>query len=116
MKIILSVLFACAVLVSTAGNTDVKKSESKSVESVSTVVFSGKIVDSESKESLAGVRVSLANSNMVVFTDFDGNFKIEIPTEEVVEKEIKVSYISYEETLVIINGENKKTIELTQVQ
>ncbi len=115
MKIILSVLFACAVLVSTAGNTEESKSEAKSAESTSTIVFSGKIVDAGSQESLAGVKVSLANSNLVVFTDFEGNFKIEIPAKEMTEKEIKVSYISYEETTVIINGENEQVIEINQV-
>lgn len=113
MKTLITVLFLSLTIISTAGNTNKDKLNDKTTAEKS-VLINGKIIDSVSKESLAGVKISVANANIVVFTDFDGNFNIELPTNEI-GNEIRVSYISYEETTVRIVNENDKLIEISQV-
>ncbi len=115
MKTILSVLFVCSVLISTAGNAVENKVESNTTESSSIMIFSGTIVDAGSKESLAGVKVSVSSTGVVAFTNLEGKFNVELPANSK-ERVIKVSYISYEETTVEINGENEQLIEINQVQ
>lgn len=65
--------------------------------------ISGKIVDHLTGENLAGVKITLLNSDIVSYTDFDGNFIIDIPSNQS-QTLIQISYISYETT--VLNVEN----------
>jgi hypothetical protein len=71
-------------------------------------VISGQIIDAQTKEGLAGVKVFVEGTSTFTFTDFDGNFtfpamgsqKIKISTEY-------VSYYTSEKELEV--GKKKKT-------
>lgn len=72
--------------------------------------ISGKVVDN--KESLTGVKVMLDNKEIIVYTDFEGNFTIENVLEG--SHTISLSLITYDNKEIIFNPKNDKslTIEL----
>jgi hypothetical protein len=80
-KIITSALVLLFVLFSISSFANDDKSTTLSVQ--------GKVIDKNTGEALAGVSVIV--SGQEVFTDFDGNFNINISLDESVE----VSFISY---------------------
>ncbi|MEO5642663.1 MAG: carboxypeptidase-like regulatory domain-containing protein [Bacteroidia bacterium] len=60
---------------------------------------SGTVVDKENKETLAGVAVHVKGTDIVAYTDFDGNFFIpELPAGTY---ELEFHYITYTSSLVI---------------
>lgn len=83
MKKTLLTLFVVTVFASAfATVSDKSENKGKTTElSVSSAVISvsitGKVIDLNSGEALAGVEVAIEGSSKKVHTDFDGNFKIE---------------------------------------
>jgi len=64
----------------------------------SQVSFTGKVLDSKSGESLAGVEVSIQNTNLKTYTDLDGNFTFKnLPAGTY---DIILSMISYNKSLL----------------
>jgi hypothetical protein len=62
-----------------AGNDlPTKKDKSNASKETKAVVaaVTGNVTDSQTNESLAGVAIEIEGTNMVVYTDFDGNFVI----------------------------------------
>jgi hypothetical protein len=114
MKALFLIIFLSSVIICTAGNTKKEKLANNPSTEQTAIIINGKIVDSGSQENLVGVKVSIANTNLVAFTDFEGKFSFEIPAN-LQESEIKVSYISYEETTVKLNGKDDTLIELNQI-
>jgi hypothetical protein len=110
MKQLLSILFILTAVVCFANNNVVKNESSTELSYFS---FNGKVVDSESKESLAGVMISV--SDYKVYTDLDGNFELEIPYD-LSDDSIKISYISYEEVELSVKTNKIQTIEIKQIQ
>ena len=49
-----------------------------------TIILSGKIIDTNNNEYLAGVKIACANCQKAVYSDLDGRFFIylEVPTDE----------------------------------
>ncbi len=81
-KSLLTITFIAVVVfafASSKGNSENggKSSEATSIPAVSSVSISGKVIDFNSGESLAGVEVAIVGSTQKVHTDFDGNFTIE---------------------------------------
>ena len=117
MKTLFSVLFVAVALSVSAGNSK-KAAESKtstvSTSIASTARISGSIIDSESKERLVGVRVIIDDTDIVSYTDFDGNFSIQLPDNQD-NKKVKVSYISYKETEVSIHSNVNNIIEMSPI-
>jgi hypothetical protein len=64
----------------------------------------GKVVDLTTGESLAGVKVTVDGTEMVAFTDFDGNFKFS--NINLKEAKLCASFISYEKASMEINNLN----------
>jgi hypothetical protein len=60
---------------------------------------SGKVTDHLTGENLAGVKIMLLNSDVVSYTDFEGNFVLDVPASHTTGM-IQISYISYETTLI----------------
>lgn len=60
--------------------------------------ISGKVFDNQTGESLAGVVISVENTDIQVYTDLDGNFEIKqiVPGTY----NLVVSYISYKSSLI----------------
>lgn len=75
-----------------------------------TISYSGKVVDQQTGEALAGVKLSLENGQETIYSDLDGNFQI---TDLKAGKyKIKTSFISYEDQEVILNTREDKTQEM----
>jgi hypothetical protein len=66
------------------------------------LTLSGKVYDSQTGELLAGVRISVPETNLQAYTDFDGVFHLTIPSN--LEHQIlNVNFISYEPTVVLFS-------------
>ncbi len=115
MKSLLSVVFVFAVLFASAGNINELKKDgnNKSAESTN-ITISGKIVDSMSKEALVGVKISIENSDVTVYTDFEGNFQFSVPQSTSLNN-LKVSYISYEEKTLNLSSVETNEIEINPI-
>lgn len=95
-----------------AAKEDAKK---ESAETSTTMVstIKGKVVDKSTGEALAGVSVKL-DENTVVYTDFEGNFSINLTQPKA---KICVSLISYATTEVEVKkSSNQVKIELSSVE
>jgi len=69
------------------------------------IKISGKVIDKNTGEPLTGVKVSYSASQTAVYTDFDGEFTIDVIVKN--NAEITVSMISYEmETIKLEKAEN----------
>ena len=70
--------------------------------------ISGKVFDSN--ESLTGVKVMLDGKEIIVYTDFDGNFTLEnvLPGEHTV----SFSLITYNNKEIKFNPANNNTLEI----
>lgn len=95
-----------------AGNDNEKTPEAAS--KTQTCSISGKIVDTATGEALAGVKVSLAGTNLITYTNLDGNFSYAglMPGNY----NIETSYISYESTTfrdVVLQPEKENTLKMT---
>ena len=83
MKKALLTLFVVTVFASAfATVSDKSENKGKTTElsvssAVTSVSITGKVIDLNSGEALAGVEVAIEGSSKKVHTDFDGNFKIE---------------------------------------
>jgi hypothetical protein len=88
----LFIVIVLAVAVLNVYATDVKSKTSK------TTCVSGKVTDKITGEALAGVKIQIAGYNKTVYTDFEGNFKLDFSGEG--NQTIKASYISYEENII----------------
>ncbi|NOU61557.1 carboxypeptidase-like regulatory domain-containing protein [Marinifilum caeruleilacunae] len=91
-------------VVTPEGDREVEKAELVGIETTS---LSGVVLDNETGEALVGVAIRFEGSNETVYTDFDGNFKI----ENVVPGKYNVlsSYISYTDNKmkeVNVSGKN----------
>jgi hypothetical protein len=115
MKILFTVLFMSLVIAVFADNEDPKQNSDSKSETSKTVVVNGKIIDSVSKENLVGVKVNIGETGIVTYTDFNGNFSISIPNN-MVNNELRVSYISYQETTVDVINNNNSIIEIKPVK
>jgi len=94
------ILIFIASLVFSANN--VKEKEEKTT----TKSISGKVVDRLTGENLAGVKIEITNTDIVVYSDFEGNFTIAIPSNNEV-AEVNISYISYENTKLNLSSLNE---------
>jgi hypothetical protein len=77
--------------------------------STKTFNFSGKVVESISGETLAGVEIEILNTGNSVYTDFDGNFEIEglILNQEYT---LHIKYVSYKKKIIRINNKEQDQI------
>ncbi len=115
MKSLLSLVFVFAVLFAGAENVTGLKKDGNNVSTESAnVTISGKIVDSMSKEALAGVKISIENSDITVYTDLEGNFQFSLP-QSASSNNLKVSYISYEEKTLNLSDVEKNEIEINPI-
>lgn len=105
-QLILTLSILAATFSSIAGNAKTNSEE------MNLISLQGKVVDADSKESLAGVLISI--NDYKVYTDLDGFFNVEVPYY-MLDENLKVSYISYEATEISTSKEEIETIEIKQV-
>jgi len=105
--LVLSLLFVVAAF---ATETENEKNSPEST-MISTKIY-GKVLDKLTGETLAGVKISLNDSESYVYTDFDGNF--ELTNVKPGKIEISASYISYKEKVEALNIDlnSNNTIEV----
>lgn len=113
MKTIISILTVSLLTINAmAGIDDTKKGNAES-SSHAFMVVKGKVVDKSTGEALAGVSVKL-DDRTVAYTDFDGNFTVELTQPSA---KISASLISYATAELEIKNQNKSiTIELNSVE
>ena len=102
---LLILIFAFIFTISASNETGKEKAAAKSV-------ISGTITDKLTGEPLAGVEVKLMDSDLKIYTDFDGKFEMKdvIPGAQA----IVVSYISYQDIIENVHTEagNTATINI----
>ncbi len=106
----LFILLSILVIGINSNATDIKSKKTN------TTFISGKVTDINTGEALVGVKIQISGNNNTVYTDFDGNFKLDV--SDAGNYNLKTSYISYkEDTLTDIkietNSENKVSVKLT---
>ncbi len=72
------------------------------------ITLKGKVIDAKNQSVLIGAKITFGDSNIVAYTDPDGNFDIDVPTEKL--KEIKIEYISYVTTVFSCNQETGEIV------
>jgi hypothetical protein len=103
------ILFTAFILLATSIFTVKAGNDDKKAEGTATKTFSGRVVDQATGESLAGVKLSIEGNNEVIYTDLDGNFSI---TGNASGSILKVSYISYQTSLVKDLENNNQTLQI----
>lgn len=72
--------------------------------------LSGQVIDQNTNESLAGVRVEIQGTDLVAYTDFDGNFRFEnLNNPDLV---ICFSYTSYQEHTISVKADRLNTLQV----
>ncbi len=98
-KLSLILVVLSLALVSFAENGDDKNNKNTKSESSTTTQgsISGKVIDQTTGEALAGVKVVLAGTQMVAYTDFDGNFVFQSVQNG--KYSLEVNFISYKQSV-----------------
>ncbi|MDD3875589.1 MAG: carboxypeptidase-like regulatory domain-containing protein [Bacteroidales bacterium] len=106
--ILILALFSSTLLFSENKNDKNEKESTKQV--------SGKVTDRLTGENLAGVKIEIPGTDIITYTDFEGNFVLSVSAQNA-ESEISISFISYESTIVNMNNfsEDHPEIELLPV-
>ena len=102
-KALFTLLLISVVSLSFANNNENAANKAKSTEAtvakpVASAAISGKVIDLNSGEALAGVEVAIEGSSRKVHTDLDGNFRID--NLQPGEYNVIASYISYNKSLI----------------
>lgn len=74
------------------------------------VKITGQVVDQLTGETLAGVKISINETNEIIYTDFDGEFQVQCDLSQ--KPEISASMISYEGKSIRVEGIDKLKISL----
>ena len=109
MKKLVSVLFVLMLSVSLFANID---------GDVKTTKITGKVIDKITGEALVGVCVKIENTELSVYTDFDGNF--EIKGLKPGNYNFTTNYISYSKSYhsnvnIDFDSPNKLTVKLSSI-
>lgn len=108
------VLLAVVILLIGSVTYCVEKENPSASESKSTTSVSGKVVDKESGESLAGVTIKFSGISKVVYTDLEGNFEITDLVPGIYDLEVEL--ISYKQSnnkvKLDMSAENNIRVEL----
>ncbi len=108
---VLSLLFGISF--TSSATIDETKKEEKSANAV-TCSLQGKIMDELTGEALAGVKVKVCGTDLVTYTDFEGNFTYENLAPG--KYNLETSFISYEQTTlknIDLNPEKDHTLKVT---
>lgn len=73
-------------------------------------LITGYVIDSETKEPITGAKVEVLGTENVTYTDFDGIYNVECLNDTT---KIKLSFISYKDTVVTVKDLREGEVELT---
>jgi hypothetical protein len=96
-KFLNTIAFISFIGIALAGNLPEVSSDPSS-DSFKAVTLSGSVVDFNSGEALTGVEVKIEGTNLVTYTDFDGNFEFDKVAPG--NYNLIASFISYSNSLV----------------
>jgi len=102
------VAFLSAIMVLHVHASDSKKNSAIN-ESRSSVI-SGRVIDKLTGEALAGVEIKLMDTDLKIYTDFDGNFEIRNINPGA--HALLVDYISYKNLVENVHAEKNNTTEV----
>ena len=108
MKKLLSILAIVTLLTGTAFADN--KVENENTKKAPTTTIKGIVLDMKSGETLAGVKVVIAELNMEVYTDLDGNFEFENVVKDIYHLESEM--ISYEKKKLKVNANTTDNIKI----
>jgi hypothetical protein len=91
-----------------AGNGDGDKKSN-----LATTSISGKVTDFKTGETLTGVCIRIENTNIEVFSDFDGNF--EIKNLKPGNYNLVTSYVSYKSSSINVATQSKTDFKLEAI-
>jgi len=94
----ITLLFSLMVLFANFIIAENNKDSKETTTSTQSASIKGKIIDKSTGEPLTGALVKIENTNLEVYTDFDGNFSFQNITPGVFN--LKVSLVSYKENLL----------------
>ena len=83
-------------------------SNAKNASTIKATTIEGKVVDKNTNETLAGVKIIFDGQK--IYTDLDGNFTISNVSSD--KMQLKASLISYEEQTVEINPQQDGTLQI----
>lgn len=101
--------FIGILLVLVGFSTIAKEKETKTIDtenSAAATILTGSVADNNSGESLVGVEVKLAGTDLKTYTDFDGNFSFN--NVKPGEYKLIANYISYQKKTKILNVSSQK--------
>ncbi len=115
MKKAILVLFGLLVFASNSSFASTEDKKDKQTEATAEAISSfstltGKVIDKTTGEGLAGVSVKVEGTNIEVFTDFEGNFRLSNLSSDACQ--VSASYISYEKETIGLNPNAKKELIL----
>ncbi|MBN2746251.1 MAG: carboxypeptidase-like regulatory domain-containing protein [Bacteroidales bacterium] len=113
-NILLAFVFVFAISTVIADNVEKNNPSETSSSAAATATVSGNVVDFESGESLAGAEVTIEGTNIVTYTDLDGNFVFE--NLKAGNYTMTIRYISYKNSLVENMSVSTSTQNTVQVQ
>ena len=96
-----------------AVNAKEEEKGANKTENTTALVVSGTVADEKSGESLVGVEVNIAGTDMKTYTDLDGNFTFK--NVKPGEYKVVTNYISYQKKTEVLNvtaNDNKLQIKL----
>jgi len=102
------VAFLSAIMAFNVHASDSKKNSAIN-ESRSSVI-SGRVIDKLTGEALAGVEIKLMDTDLKIYTDFDGNFEIRNINPGA--HALLVDYISYQNLVENVHAEKNNTTEV----
>jgi uncharacterized membrane protein len=112
LLIALVLMFGITTAFADNGNKEVPSENSTNASSATTAV-TGKVIDFQSGESLVGAEVKIEGTDVVAYTDLDGNFVF--PNLKAGTYSIVISYISYKNSLVenmVVKTTSENTVEV----
>ena len=111
MKKIFVLIIICAFGVHVMATNDKPvKIEKESINNMNTASINGIVLDKLTGEPLVGAEVNVIGSDVKVYTDFEGKFKLN--NMEAGAHAIKVGLISYQQSVENVSAEQQNTNEL----
>lgn len=107
-KLFITALITLTVLFS--ANAAIDKDGESELATTATTTINGKVIDVKTGEALTGAKVMLEDLGVATYTDFDGNFQIEVKPGTY---KIKSKLVSYSDFVKEVNtGSGELTIEM----
>lgn len=111
MKKLVSIISVVLIMAGTSFATNVKSNDKENAKSSSmTTSINGSVIDKNTGEALAGVKIILNELNQAVYTDFEGNFEFDNVSKG--KYTIKAELISYKDKSVNVDLNKDEDVKI----